>query len=358
MEYTIEELTKDFSTALGNSCVGPYSKRYIGDPAKLKMWTADKYAELYNGLASAYALFYSDIGIPFKEFAQVVMCECLQESTGNYNLWVGPVMMNDGDAHGLIQATPQSVLLDYHVWGQQMVDVSGSVIVRPHEVLQWDLSHCTLNLMMWGWYTRNTLGAGMSLNELGFVEWHRRSNDIVRDFGNALYIWLGGPENYRQDAKKIKESPGHLDYYLRVKDYYVCNMGTAKDFERIFNTRVPRKQIAINVPKMNISMSALNDIRRLQGQGPLNGHRPLTLEHIMGQRTVLYGIDKIGSFGYDLPRTKNKHNRYPYNMTEEQVKRYKETVYPAWNASRMRSGRREVRGDKLEWVVDGVVYKL
>jgi hypothetical protein len=294
----------------------------------------------------------------FKDFAQVVMCECLQESTGNYNLWVGPIMFNDGDAHGVIQVTPQSVVLDYHVWGQPIIDVSGTVVCRPHEVAKWDLSHCTLNLIMWAWYTRNTLGAGMSLNELGFPEWHRRPNNIVRDFGNALYVWLGGPENYRQDPQKIKDNPGHLDYYLRVKDYYVCNMGTEADFERIFNTPVPNKQIAINAPKMNITMPELNAIRKFQGQGPLDAKRPLTLQHAMHQRTLLYGLDKVGSFGFNTTRSKNKHNQYPYRMTHEQVKKYKETVYPLWNEIRMKSGQREVRGDKHEWVLNGIVYKV
>lgn len=355
--YTFEQMRSDFTKALGNSRVGPYSGRYIGDPSKLTLWTKAKFEELYNGLVSAYVLFYSDIGVSFKNFAQVVMCECLQESTGNYNLWVGPIMFNDGDAHGLIQATPQSVILDYHVWGQPMVDVSGQVVLRPDEVLKWDLSHCTLNLLIWAWYTRNTLGAGMSLNEFGFPEWGRRPNNIVKDFGNALYVWLGGPENYRQDKTKIQNNPGHLDYYNRVKDYYTCNMGDEATFERVFNAPVPSRQIALNAPQMNISPEALNAIRAIQQQSSLNISRTLTLKDIMNRRCVLYGLDKIHCT-QTVKMTSKKHNSWPYNMTDDQVEKYKRDIYPIWNRARLEYGAREVRGDKLEWVVNGKVYRV
>ncbi len=356
MNYTLDEMTKDFTKALTNSRMGPFSHRYIGDPSKISLWNKDKFIELYNGLASAYILFYNDIGISFKDFAQVVMCECLQESTGNYNLWVSPIMLNDGDAHGIIQATPQSVILDYHVWGQPIIDVSGSVILNPKEISKWDLSHCTLNLIIWAWYTRNTLAVGMSLNEYGFPEWHRQPNNIVRDFGNALYIWLGGPENFRQDQTKIANNPGHLDYYKRVKDYYVCNMGTEEQFEKMFSTPIPKKLVAINPQFLNISIDKLNTIRTEQQQNHLKINRHLSLGNVLENRHKLYGIQHIGRFGFHV--SKNKYNEYPFKMTEEQVEDYKKTIYPIWNKARLNGLARSFNPTQMTWTIDNQTYSL
>ncbi len=365
MGYPFTAFRQDFLRALGNSQMGQFSGRYIGDPAKVGMWTHAKLAELYNGVITAHNLFYFDLGLTLLDFAQVVMSECLQESTGNYNLWVGPVSFTDGDAHGVIQVTPQSVLLDYHVWGQPVIDVSGTVVLRPGDVLLWDLSHNTLNVIVWAWYTRNTLAAGLSLNEYGFRDqWHGVRHQGIHDdwvnFGNALYVWLGGPRNYR-------ERPGtDQDYYLRVKDYYTHNFGTAENFERIFNTKVPKRTFALNTT-MNISSDAFAAIKRQQGQPP-PGIQPYTPP--LRRNVVTYGVPQIqrhlptASLALaqlpqrDQLRPGTTPVRFPFGLTAAEVRAYFRNVYPAWNAARLAGRSREADWKKREWVIDGRRYTL
>lgn len=365
MAYAFQDFRSDFLRALANSTPGKFSGRYIGDPSKVGMWTPAKLIELYNGLLTAHNLFYFDLGLAFKDFAQVVMAECLQESTGNYNLWVGPISFTDGDAHGVIQVTPQSVLLDYHVWGQPIIDVSGTVVIRPNDVLRWDLSHNTLNIVLWAWYTRNTLAAGLSLNEYGFIpQWHGVRHQGIPDswvnFGNALYVWLGGPRNYR-------ERPGtDADYYLRVKDYYTHNFGTEASFERIFNTPVPKRTVALN-PTMNISSEAFSLIKRQQGQPPpgIDAYTPP-----LRRNTTTYGVQQInqhlptpGATFVALPsvdrlRANTSPTSYPYGLTDLEAQRYLKTIYPAWNAARLNGRQREANWAKREWRIDNQRFVL
>lgn len=363
--YPFAVFCADFLAALGNSRLGRYSGRYIGDPSKVGMWDRAKLAELYNGLLSAHNLFYFDIGVGFKDFAQVVMAECLQESTGNYNLWVGPVVFNDGDAHGVIQATPQSVILDYHVWGQSLIDASGTVVLRPADVLRWDLSHNTLNVLIWAWYTRNTLAAGLSLNEYGFRDqWHgvphRGIDDAWINFGNAMYVWLGGPYNYRERAGS------NQDYYLRVKDYYTHNFGSEAQFEAIFNVRVPKRTIALS-DRMNVSSDEFKRVKVFQQQPPpgIRDYKPA-----LGPRRVAYGTHQIG---FHLPSgsqvfaplspadrvaSPNRHDLFPFRLTDAEVQRYLERVYPAWNDARLKSLPRQADWQARVWWINGKQYTL
>ena len=354
MAYYFQDFKKDFIKGITNEKIGPFSGRYIGGKARLPLWdNNDKFIELYNGLLSAYNLFYFDLGISFKDFAQVVMSECLQESTSDYNLWVGPISFDDGDAHGIIQATPQSVILDFHVWGQDIIDVSGNVILRTQDVKKWDLSHCTLCILIWAWYTRNTLSAGISLNEYGFRDqWYGQRHQGIKDewvnFGNALYVWLGGPSNYR-------EKPGNnQDYYLRVKDYYTQNFGTEENFEKIFNTKVPKQTYALN-DKMNISSQTFSEILISQGS-PKPGIREYMPYTGQKQRNDIYGLNKIGSCLVDKMTSKARHDNYPYGLNDREVKYYFENIYPIWNEARKKSGERQVKGVKHEWIINGTSY--
>lgn len=235
--YSVSQMAADLRRVLKPSDnMGRYSKRHIGDPAKIKLWTPEKYKRLYEGITAGYQYFYGNIGFDLKTFARLVLCEGGQESTGDYNLGVKPIDLADMTSHGFIQVTPGTVVKEYVSWGMPVGN-----LIDPKTVQQADLSDPGINVALWAWYTYNALGLGMSLKEYGNPQWNSQPSKITKDFGNAQYAWLGGPRNSRYENENEQKRPENelLDYYHRNLDYWVgAGFGTKEQFDQLVDTPV------------------------------------------------------------------------------------------------------------------------
>ncbi len=222
--YTITSFKTDLMNAM-QSRPGLYSGRALGDTSKQALWTDDKLQQFFEGVKTAHRLFFSR-ELAFLDFAQLIIAECMQESTGDYKLNIRkPISFTDHQSQGIIQVTPGSVLLDYKNWG---MPIPGTTL-HPDRVESIDLTDPGICIVIWAWYTKNCLQMKMSMNEyINRQKWNSRPSDfVVADVGNCMFTWLGGPRSDRTNDPK-----GFEDYYLRILDYYVrAGFGSKAKFD-------------------------------------------------------------------------------------------------------------------------------
>lgn len=231
--YTQEQCKKDLFNALQSRPNGGlYSGRALGNTENIKLWTPQKLQSFYNGIKTAHNIFYSNI--PLLHFARLVICECCQESTGDYNLGVRPTIdFEDHTSAGIIQVTPGSVLKDYYDYGMPIVDCKGHLVLSPSLIRNVDLRDPGICIIIWAWYTYNSIAANMSLNEYAHKsEWNIPEAGVTRDYGNCTFCWLAGPHNDR-----FKNYEGYKDYHLRMMDYAVQSaFFTKEQYESLLAT--------------------------------------------------------------------------------------------------------------------------
>jgi hypothetical protein len=234
--YTQQDLQNDMFNAMKSRPNGGfYSGRALGNNANLAMWTPDKVHSYYEGIVTSHNLFFYYLGL--RDFARLVICESMQESTGDYNLGVKPVNFKDHTSQGIIQVTSGSVVLDYYNWGQPIIGVSGKMAMSPSAVPRMNFADPGLSVVMWAWYTSNGVKMGVSMNEYGNrVKWNIRTGGVTRDFGNCMWTWLGGPHNDRHNPAT---SSGYEDYYKRILDYYTqSGFGSKAEFDALLDTKL------------------------------------------------------------------------------------------------------------------------
>ena len=221
---------------------GPLSGRPLGNTANIHMWTPEKVQSFYNGIVVAHNNFFSR-ELELSDFARVIISESCQESTGNFSLNVKPINFTDYDGCGIIQVTPASVLLDYQRFGEPIPDLEGKVMLDPSTVTEIDLADPGLSIPIWAWYNKNTVLAGVSLNEwFHQKEWWVKPVNVTKDFGNCLYTWLAGPRHDRHT-----NDTGFLDYKNRVTDYWtVAGFGNQSHLDAIFNVSLETKMLFIS----------------------------------------------------------------------------------------------------------------
>jgi hypothetical protein len=236
--YSIQQFKKDLFNAMV-SRPGKYSGRALGDTSKIALWTDNKVQQLYDGICLAHTLFFTK-EMSLIDFGHMIVAECMQESTGNYNLGVRPVDFKDHTSQGIIQVTSGSVVKDFYNWGKPIMDANGKFIMSRNNVMELDLSDPGLCIVVWAWYTKNSVLMKMSMNEYGYrKEWHSVGSIVTPDFGNCMLTWLGGPRHNRQTDRKPFE-----DYYLRILDYFeAAGFGTKAKFDALLNTKLDNKII-------------------------------------------------------------------------------------------------------------------
>lgn len=268
MSYNISNLQVDLFNAMkSRPNGGVYSGRALGNSANIPLWTPDKIQSYFNGIVTAHNLFFTELSL--KDFAQLIVCESCQESTGDYRLGVKPVDLNDHSSAGIIQVTPGSVLLDYQNWGVPIIDVTGKIILNPQSVLDLDLNDPGVCVVIWAFYTKNVVVMGVSLNEYGNrVAWNIPTGEMTRDFGNAQAVWLSGG-GVSNDRHTTTGQRAYQDYYNRILDYYIASgFGTKVQFDNLLNTPLNNKVLAV----YNIE------------------------NNLIDNRDTCFGIDKIGIY--------------------------------------------------------------
>lgn len=231
--YTISQFKIDlFNTMKSRPTAGVYSGRALGNSANISLWTDDKIKSFFNGVLTAHYIFFNRMQLI--DFARMIICECCQESTGDYRLGVKPINFKDYTSHGIIQVTPASVLLDYYNYGKPILDINKKLILSPSMVQTLDLADPGVCIVIWAWYVRNGISMGVSMNEwINREIWYIPVGGVTRDYGNCLYTWLGGNSNNRH----IKTDPGFDDYHNRLLDYYIASgYGDKERYEQLLST--------------------------------------------------------------------------------------------------------------------------
>lgn len=239
--YDIHQFREDLVNAMqSRPNTGGLSGRALGNTSNIAKWSPGDVERFFLGLRTAYGAFFSSEKINFRTYCRVIICECMQESTGDRTLGFNtgggfkPVVNIDTDhrSYGLIQVTPASVVRDFHHFGQPIICADRKELLVPGEARTLDLTDPFVNIVIHAWYTKNSVSCRMSLREHVFRDvWHivPRKN-IAPDLGNCMFTWLAGPHNDRQDPK---QAPAFADYYNRVCDYFVASgFGSRADFDR------------------------------------------------------------------------------------------------------------------------------
>jgi hypothetical protein len=243
--YTCDTFKNDLFTAMkSNKFI--YSGRPLGNTENIKLWTNDKIKSFYNGIITSHKVFFRN-EFSLKDFSRLIICESMQESTGNFNLGVRKVRFDDHTSMGIIQVTPGSVLKDYSMFGLCMIDVNGKMI-NPNYTTDIDLSDPGLCIQIWSWYNKNCVLMKMSMNEwIHRIEWNSNPSNVKPLYKNVLYNWLAGPHN------DVDLKPGPFeDYYLRVLDYFVVSGFGNKDyFDKLMNTTISNNIKGIHNGKNN-----------------------------------------------------------------------------------------------------------
>lgn len=249
VDYDRATMRTDIERLLRSSHTGLYSGRGLGDLSKLPLWTPDRIDQLWEGAATAWVRFYRKEVPSLKHFARMVLCECAQESTMDYRLGVKqPIDFRDHTSHGVIQVTPGSVLHDFARFGRRiqsaLVGRRGVVLADPARVraLDFDTSNCAGNIVMFAWYTKNTVNMGMSMNEYAHrIAWNTPTAPVKRVFGTAQLTWLAGPRNSIDTHQAA-----YQDYYNRILDYWVHGgFGTKEEFDAHIQTPIVNELVLV-----------------------------------------------------------------------------------------------------------------
>jgi hypothetical protein len=219
---------------------GVYSGRALGNTENIKLWNDKLIERFYSGIVTAHNLFHFEHELI--DFARLVICECMQESTGNYRLGCKKVDFSDHTSHGIIQVTPGSVLKDYRDWGVPIMDVSGAMILSPSLTHEIDTTDPKVSVIIWAWYTKNCVNATMSLAEYFNRDlWNLAPRDITQTYQTAMLTWLSGPSNCA-----VKNFASFKDYYLRILDYYTqSGFGNKETFDKLLSTKLQGGMIGV-----------------------------------------------------------------------------------------------------------------
>jgi len=226
---------------------GVLSGRPLGNSANIQLWTPELMGRLHHGIDLAQRLFYPEFKTMRLDFARLVLCEAAQESTGDFRLNVRPPpldLQEDFTSHGLIQVTPASVVKDYASFGRPIVDpLTKRIELDPATAAQQDLTDPCVNLLFWAWYTRNSVVAGVSMNEWAHrVVWHIPTGKVTRDFGNAQLTWLAGPHNDRHGSGRR----AYADYEARMADYWVqAQFGSLSRFHELLDVPLEARMMFV-----------------------------------------------------------------------------------------------------------------
>lgn len=239
VDYNLSQMREDI-TALLQSRAGPMSGRPLGNPTNASLYDdRSRITQLWEGVCTAWVRFYRREFPSLRDFARVVLCECAQESTMNYQLGVKPVRFDDHTSHGIIQVTPGSVLKDFAAWGTPISSVlkgrTNVVVADPSTAQQLDTSNMCSSIVIWAWYTSNNVKCRMSLNEHAHRNaWHSTPSEVQQIYGNCLLAWLAGPRN---DIDAPSGQRSFEDYYNRICDYYVqSGFGPKASFDQHMRT--------------------------------------------------------------------------------------------------------------------------
>jgi hypothetical protein len=258
VKYSVDQFKKDLFNAMV-SRPGKYSGRALGDTSKQSLWTDAKITSFYNGITAAHVVFFSNEMV-LQDFARLIISESMQESTGDYRLGVKPVDFTDHTSQGIIQVTSGSVLKDAKAWMKPIIGVNQRFILNPNDIEKLDLSDPGVCIVIWAWYTKNSVLMKMSMAEYGHrIEWYSQPSSVIPDYGNCLLTWLAGPRHNRHTNYAPFE-----DYYLRILDYYVASgFGTKEQFDNLLNTRLNPKLVGI-YDMMNNKINNRNTFEGLQ----------------------------------------------------------------------------------------------
>lgn len=255
MLYTLEQFKKDLLNAIeSRPDEGHFSGRPLGNGANRSLWTPDKIKSFYDGVVTSQLNFFPEFRL--EEFAHLIICECMQESTGDYRLNVPKLIsFKDHRSFGIIQITPGSVLLDYYRFGSAIMDINGKMILSPSRTLDINLADPGSSIVIFSWYVSNCVSCGVSINEyLHRDEWHIKTGKVRRDFGNCMLNWLAGPHNDRH----TNGQKAFQDYYNRILDYFIASsFGTQATFDELISRPLREKIQGISKTKIDNRNTAL-----------------------------------------------------------------------------------------------------
>jgi hypothetical protein len=238
MSYTLSQFKVDLFNAMeSRPDAGIFSKRALGNSKNKSLWSEAKIKSFYDGIVTSHNIFFPEFTL--EEFAHLIICESMQESTGDYRLGVKPLNFKDHTSHGIIQVTPGSVLFDYYRFGQPIIDINGNMILSPSQTLSIDLNDPGVSIVIFSWYTTNSVSMGVSINEwINRVAWNIPIGKVKRDFGNCKLNWLAGPHNDRHTNGKA----AFQDYYNRILDYFIAaKFGNKGNFDELISRPLRNK---------------------------------------------------------------------------------------------------------------------
>lgn len=239
-DYSKRQMRDDIANVV-QTRNGPMSGRALGNPTNLALWTSDKVDQLWEGVVTSWARFYRKDFPSLRTYARLVIAECAQESTMDYRLGCKPVDFGDHTSHGVIQVTPGSVLKDFSMHGRPIRSAlkgrTGVVMADPARTRQMDTSDPGLCVVIFAWYTKNSLCAGVSLHEYAHrIAWNIPPGKVKRVWANACLTWLAGPHN---DFETPTGWKSYEDYHNRIGDYFTqSGFGTKDDYERLIRTPI------------------------------------------------------------------------------------------------------------------------
>jgi hypothetical protein len=240
--YSKQQFQQDlFNAMISRPNGGIYSHRALGNTVNIKLWSDEKVRQFYVGVVTAHKLFFNEVTL--QDFARLIICESMQESTGDYRLGVKPVIrFDDHTSWGVIQVTPGSVLKDYFMYGKPIMNIDGIIVLNPKTVDSIDLSDPGICIIIWAWYVKNSVLMGVSMNEwINRVLWNIPLSGVTQDLGNCMLTWLAGPHNDRW-----KNNAPFADYYARILDYAIGSgfFDQAK-FDQLLATKLTPKIIGM-----------------------------------------------------------------------------------------------------------------
>lgn len=237
--YGMQDMKNDLFSAI-KSRPSKYTKRPLGNSSNIALWTDREVALLWNGVVTAWKLFFLDEFPRLATFARVVIAFGVHLSTGNFKLNVTPTIdMTSWRGQGFMQIAPASVVAEYAAYGKPICcAVHGeydSVMLDPATVATMDAADPGLGVVLWAWYVKNCVVTGMSMKEYANrVWWNIPEGLVTRVFGNCLLTWVAGPHN---DFLAGGERAFN-DVYKRVLDYYTQS-GFGNKFEFDSLMRLP-----------------------------------------------------------------------------------------------------------------------
>jgi hypothetical protein len=130
------------------------------------------------------------------------------------------------------------VVKDFRDFGKKIVNAKGHVVLDPAKASSYDLRNVRTNVAFWGWYTHDTVVAGVSLNEWEHrAAWHIATGGVTLDYGNSMFTWLAGPRHDRH-----KDDAAFREYHGRIAAYW-RHAGFGSGFDALIARRFPARML-------------------------------------------------------------------------------------------------------------------